>query len=975
MPLDASELTKRRQGRVLYVNYLVRNTNVNVNPGQVARPLATGSPIGSGSGINYSDYVASLIEGTRNTTAEEKQAYLNQYFPPPPAPPTPQGNAQWSYYIVYEGDTNYMYLIYNSTTASWYAPLDTTLSLSDYSTTDNWWYPTGFAYQFEKQDYSEYVYQFVDFDVGVIKQTITIPEVGNNGFDFYGHMVIAYYTDTNPLYTLITFYNPLTNVLKTTPLLGYVYDTLSLNTSVYFVMTTDDVSYTHYIWNEDQPSPVQIAIGLGDYRVRNLNARNNMMLIMSSDGSQWTDIYYINLDGAYVTYTIPNSSDYPNDYSISRYTYGYNYKYIRLTLYNSTNDSYDYFLFNNLTPQMTTLVPLIISDITGDTNTITNGGNPYSLTGITNDMVLQTYYPRIDYILDLPFNTYLYTYGGNQCQIFINGQITDNLVTNDYEKFYGEKQQLRLDGDDTTYYGFINGTPTTHPHSMMAFVSRASEGNTDNATIQLKIKDNFNTEKSYDQYNSVAISYTSSHNRSGSIYYAGNDGGSEPSCYHVWFTVENETNWNTFIDDITFHRDTGTDYHLEAYMQVAGYNFIVVHLFLSGIDSGTGTGFTEQQITNIVTAYVSAADFMSDTTDFYTIDVVRYRNWHNANAANFVTGSYYSYFYNYAYNPTIIQLSRSLLYYSKFYYIADAASEPYIIDISNNIYVNDNTPTINNIGLGLWQCTDTDTESRLVLPEEYDIITTLFDVNRSVTDSDTNGYYSSIDLTDNIAWVNAILSLTNGKDFVYKIVNMNTLNTLIDETSYFDGYYVFSGKNLLIYNNNEQTIYKLMNGIGEVLIEYPQFINEYNYTDFGNGDLIILSYDDTTRIKVVTTTSTTFSEFRIPFFIFDQYRQSANFMMITTYSTSDNYKVVVVDTSGNIYPNPYEPYDTGITSTNWNPQLRYTDKSFMLLLNDNNTGLKHTLMFIFDTKTFVFITPQTSLTDKYIEDVHSTYPG
>ena len=87
MPVvDASELTKRRQGRVLYVNYLVRTTNTNVNQSQIARPLATGSPIGSGSGINYSDYVEALVLGTRNTTAAEQQSYLNQYFPTPVIP-------------------------------------------------------------------------------------------------------------------------------------------------------------------------------------------------------------------------------------------------------------------------------------------------------------------------------------------------------------------------------------------------------------------------------------------------------------------------------------------------------------------------------------------------------------------------------------------------------------------------------------------------------------------------------------------------------------------------------------------------------------------------------------------------------------------------------------------------------------------------------------------------------------------------
>ena len=252
-------------------------------------------------------------------------------------------------------------------------------------------------------------------------------------------------------------------------------------------------------------------------------------------------------------------------------------------------------------------------------------------------------------------------------------------------------------------------------------------------------------------------------------------------------------------------------------MLVRGYNFIVVHLFLSGITSGTGSGFTEEQITNIVTAYVGDALFMpaGHERDFYAIDVITYRNWHNANANEYVTGSYYSDFYNYAYNRTYTSpLSDSVLWQNKFYYVADRSTHPSIIDISNNLYVNDFTPTINNVGLGLWQCTDTETQSRLVSPT-IDISNNLFDVNRTVTNYNTDGYYSSIDLSDNIAWVNAILSLTNGKDFVYKIVNMNISTTLNNDISDFEGDYVYSGKNALIYSPIAQTIYKLMNGVVE----------------------------------------------------------------------------------------------------------------------------------------------------------------
>jgi hypothetical protein len=702
------------------------------------------------------------------------------------------------------------------------------------------------------------------------------------------------------------------------------------------------------------------------------------MLIMSSDGSQWTDIYYINLDGTIVTYTIPNSSDYPNDSSISRTSYGYNYKYIRLTLYNSTTstldiNSYDYLSFNNLTPQMTTLSPVIVSDIIGETNPITNDGDTYYKTGITNDMVLQVYYPRIEFIYDLPFNTLSpYYYGGNQCIIYIDGQNIPKLVTDDYERFYGEKQQLRLDDtDEATYYGFINGTPTTHPHSMMAFVSRASETNEADATIQILIKDNFDGSKSYNIYNSALVTYDATNNRSGTIYYAGNDGGTdEPSFYHVWFTVENSTDWDTHISNITFNRNEETRSDLDAYMRVTGYNFIVVHLFLSGINSGTGTEFTETDITNIVTAYVGAADFMSDSTDFYTIDVVRYRDWHNAHAYEYVTGIYYSDFYNYEYNPTYTNpLSRSILWQNKFYYVADGATDPYIIDISNNTYVNDDTLTINNVGLGLWQCTDTETQSRLVSPT-FNRVTYLFDVNRTITDYNTDYYNRTMDLSDNIIWVNAILSLTNGIDALYKIVNMNISTTLNDDIPDFEGDYVYSGKNALIYSPIAQTIYKLMNGAGEVLTGYSSF-NGYINNDFGNGDLIVLSgYNEQDPTKVLTTNSTSFSEFTIPFIIYDDRVQNANFMMITTHTDITNFKALVVDSSGNTYG----PYDTTIVSVSWNINLRYTDKSFMLLLYDYETAQGYTLMFMFDTLSFVFL-PQPYLEMASIDDVRSTYPG
>ena len=981
MPVvDASELTKRRQGRVLYVNYLVRNNNVNVNQSQIARPLATGSPIGSGSGVNYANYIEEVVQGGFQTTPAEQQEIINRNFPPPPPP---EVNSVWSYYIVYEGATTYMYLIYNSTTSSWYAPLDTGLSWDEggYYTYDDWWYPTGFAYQFEKQDYSEYVYQFVDFDVGVIKQTLTLPEENHCGFDFSNDMVMLYYPDTDPSNTLITFYNPITDVFKTTSILGYVDDTESLNTNIYFVITEDDTNYTHYIWNIDQPNPVQIATSMGSYTNRSLNYGDNYILIVSSDGAYWTDIYYINLDGSFVNYSLNtsplSSSDYPNDSYINTYTYAYKYKYIRLTLYNSTTstldiNSYDYLSFNNLTPQMTTLSPVIISDIIGDTNPITNYGDTYYLTGITNDIVLQTYYPRIDFIYDLPFNTLSpYYYGGNQCQIFIDGQNIPDLVTDNYERFYGEKQQLRLDDtNEATYYGFINGTPTTHPHSMMAFVSRASETNEADATIQILIKDNFNGAKQYDQYNNAVITYQTG-DLSGTIYYAGNNGGTdEPSFYHVWFTVENH-NWGTHISDMTFDRaNNTTNSQLEANLTIYGYNFIVIHLFLSGISSGTGTEFTETDITNIVTAYVGAADFMSHPEDFYTIDVVRYRDWHNSHANEYVTGIYYSDFYDYTYNPTYTNpLSHSILWQNKLYYVADGSTDPYIIDISNNTYVNDDTLTINNVGLGLWQCTDTETQSRLVSPTT-DIITYLFDVNRTVTDYNTDYYNRTMELTDNITWLNAILSLTNGIDAVYKIVNMNISTTLNDDIPDFEGDYIYSGKNALIYSPIAQTIYKLMNGAGEVLTGYSSFTTNSD-NDFGNGDLIVLSgYNEQDPTKVLTTNSTSFSEFTIPFIIYDDRVQNANFMMITTHTDITNFKALVVDSSGNTYG----PYDTGIVSDAWDINLRYTDKSFMLSLYDYNGGQGYTLMFMYDTKTFVFVT-QPDLVMASIDDVRSTYPG
>ena len=97
--------------------------------------------------------------------------------------------------------------------------------------------------------------------------------------------------------------------------------------------------------------------------------------------------------------------------------------------------------------------------------------------------------------------------------------------------------------------------------------------------------------------------------------------------------------------------------------------------------------------------------------------------------------------------------------------------------------------------------------------------------------------------------------------------------------------------------------------------------------------------------------------------------------MLTNYTNSDSFKVIVIDSSGNTYPSsaPYY-YDTQITSDEWNIQQRYTDKSFMLSLYDYQHAQEYTLMFMYDTLSFVFL-PQPSLTMVSIDDVRSTYPG
>ena len=124
---DSSAHTKRKQGRMLYANYLIRNTSVNKNPGLIARPLATGSPIGSGSGVNYANYIEEVVQGNFQTTPAEQQEIINRNFPTPAAPvippgpltpdATPQDTTSWGYYIIYEGDTTYQYIIYDDTTS------------------------------------------------------------------------------------------------------------------------------------------------------------------------------------------------------------------------------------------------------------------------------------------------------------------------------------------------------------------------------------------------------------------------------------------------------------------------------------------------------------------------------------------------------------------------------------------------------------------------------------------------------------------------------------------------------------------------------------------------------------------------------------------------------------------------------------------------------------------------------------------
>ena len=860
---DSSAHTKRAQGRMLYANYLIRNTSVNVNPGLIARPLATGSPIGSGSGVNYANYLEEVIQGAVNTTLEEQQEIINRNFPTPPAPPPsllitpdpdPQDTTSWGYLVLYVGvgDT-YHYIMYDDSTRLW-ATYDSGLNAygdyySDYFLES---IPNGFAYGFtgpvDNEDYRKYIIQYVDYD-GQAMDYIEYPELNYHDYSINQYLTFFYYDDPVDGVLTINQYNNETHFLQTVKYPSYnpygVDNYIVLRTAVYFILTNDYTTYDHFIWNINDTQPTLLFTSY-DYDLQYFNFYDHIVITMSSDGLTNDKIYCIEGNKTVHTYNLPNSENYTNVGNLDNW--GPYEKYMRFNVYNNATDSIDYFLFRSL-PDLTPATILQNLTTQGYINGFNYSSDTYQYkTGVTPTYVLIES-EAVPYYIKTGGTLPLFDGNGNGNHIIMQIDTNnDNTIVPNDTKNYGSHLNTNLSRYDTRRYGYLISPINVYPHASTAFISDIGDTSID-GYLHLYIYE-YVTQSGYSiDSKTNGIYSTTSGGRHGTYYtrQAYGISGSASAC-HVFFTIESE-NWASTVTNVSLDLDINTNISYHASIGVTGYNIIVCHVLLSAYDGGVGTFIENSDIQAFLAAYVENAYLMSDENDFLTIDMVGFKHWQQSHDYTNLIPHFYKYTYDFNYSYFNNSFANGKIH------CCFEGQNVITKEITGSTQFYSNAITVNNAGLTLLLQDDYNLVSYLVNPT-IDISYNIFDMNNF--NSIDNSHYIVRRSSDNytIYWIPLFSS-------EYQIVVVSPNNTpIVNEAT--GGYLVqgqLSKDSIIIVTDTY--IYVIVNGVLTKLTASDYTNNDWSiytpYPDLANGCVAFFYLDGDSYLYNIITNDTTYT--------------------------------------------------------------------------------------------------------------------
>jgi hypothetical protein len=971
----SSELTKRRQGRVIYANYVLRE--LAVEKGETApRPHVNSVPSFT-SGVSYTDYISVLLEGTINTTVAERQAIIDAAYPPsaPPTPITPSGPSQWSYYIIWEGVTNYEYLIYNSLTATWIPNIDSGIVVANYSLDYVDWFSAGFvpvyAIYNPTDGLNDRIHQFVNFNGTVVRNITYIESYPNFATNFRQETFIVYYLDPTLNSYIIQLYNPNLDILTSITLaVGVsITDIISLVTYGVYVTTTDNINYTYWTWSPTQttPNPL-ITTQYPDSRTDT----GDYVVVLGSSANYWNTIYYISGTTTYTTYSLP-SGKYLTDNGYNSRSFGINYTKYKYSFLNTTTSNYDSYIFNRLP----ILTPVVISNVDYHNKNVDNirrsGYIGEYETGISDNFALSVYntpnYNIYNGNVNLNNGTTCGVFapgGGNQClvQIFRESTYLAGLDSN-IPNFYGEHRQLTCDSN--VFFGYVSSKPSNTLHMTAGFVSYSDY--MIDSSIKISAKDVLPYVVDGVTLSNNSGSYTTSNGRTGSYYYQQQYGlGGAPSVSHLWFTIQKDE-WNSAFSDITSDsRLSSPSSSYDVSMTFYGHNFIVVKMLLSGFADTAGTLFNDSDIQVFLSNYVGDADLMSDPNVFTTLDMNRFQRWHLSHNYTSNLPNFFQYVYDrdpYQNNPghTVAQ--------GTIYFIPENTGNLITTDISGDSYYFYNM-RMNRSGLEFFELTTEQCVARCI-GQTVDISSNLINMNNMMT-----YFYPDLYCMNNYFFnILGIYKLNETTGFNTNIVNNITGDILFNNNQYFEVASI-SGNNTIFYNTNTSNQFSIFidgsnyQTSNTIIVDPNDPQTPYYRTDKGVGTLFAYSANSNPGALLIVT-SNTFIETPTP--ILPPYHiafQNNNFVYFfngppfSEFTTMTSYNI-----SGASYTYTSPDSNWVITGPN---SIANTETTFQFALFNISTSQVETVMFNQSTLTWVEVL-QPSLMNVSIDTYSSTYPN
>ena len=356
--MDASQLTYERHSRAVYVNYRMRQLEIEQrNLYGIPRPVESISPVG-GDGPDYTNWYNYVLTGPLNIDDCTLACIPRIVPPPPPVPVPPPIVFPYTYAVLEDPVDELTYRVYNVTTETWGDSIDTGYAVSDLSGYQCVGVPNGFFLT------------FIYFDM--IEYHVVFKLISNNGtllqtFDLDGY---AYYRFLSPYLSIVLgegtvsvfLFNIATNTFSSPSPVIITIDFSSFNgvnvvdNAGVFGLRDNTGITSFYSWNLTQTEPTLVCSTTGDTNSSNTADQselyggptfNNAVVIFFNETGT---IRIFAQDGTVATYetgiTTYNSS------IISFYGQG-NLQMCYINAYNTDTSLYDIYVF----PFATTYAP------------------------------------------------------------------------------------------------------------------------------------------------------------------------------------------------------------------------------------------------------------------------------------------------------------------------------------------------------------------------------------------------------------------------------------------------------------------------------------------------------------------------------------------------------------------------------------------------------------------------------------------